>query len=103
MRRSLDWLDLSHAPNDGERVALDVVASVALAHQSSVVTDAEALLAWLHAHGGAPDQGAEGLARWCVDDQRHERHTRFELAITLDLDAELYALMQTHFDLGLHD
>lgn len=103
MRRSLDWLDISHSPSDGERVALDMAASVELAHQSCVVGDAEALLAWLHTHGGAPDEAGEGLARWSVDDQRYTRNGRFELAIALDLDAELYAHMQDQFDLGLQD
>lgn len=103
MRRSLDWLDLGHSPNDGERVALDIAASVDLAHQHSVVTDAEALLAWLHTHGGPPDQAGEGLARWSADDQRLVRNARFELAMALDLDADLYALMQAHFDLGALD
>lgn len=103
MRSRLDWLDISHSPSDGERVALDIAASVELAHHSSVVADAQTLLAWLHTHGGAPDESGEGLARWSIDDQRHTRNTRFELAITLDLDANLYADMQAQFDLALHN
>lgn len=103
MPNSLHWLDISHAPADGERVALDAVASVVAAHQQAVIADADALLAWLHAHGGEPDQTGDGLARWSVDDQRGLRNGRYEVAMALDLDAELGELLHQHFELDPPD
>ena len=61
----------------------------------------QTLLAWLYVHGGLPDDQGEGLARWSVDDQRVELGGRFEVAMTLDLDAALFAQMQGCFELGV--